>query len=86
MKVMLRDLKRRTFLIVSLRREGFVSVSCALVSHSLFLTNIMYGKTIPYMDCSYKKIENDPLYVGQQNITLHRVYLHRITIAKNVVI
>jgi hypothetical protein len=46
----------------------------------------MYGKTIPYMDCSYKKIENDPLYVGQQNITLHRVYLHRITIAKNVVI
>jgi hypothetical protein len=33
-----------------------------------------------------KKTNHYNLYVGQQNISLHIVYLHRIIIAKNVVI
>jgi hypothetical protein len=40
--------------------------------------DILYGNTILYMDCSFTRQENEPLYVGQQNITLHMVYLHII--------
>jgi hypothetical protein len=73
-KVMLRDFIPMIFLIVSLSKKVLVVFPVFLYHPpdsprtSCMAKNPLYGLFI------YRK-ENDPLYIWQQNISLHRVYL-----------